>query len=103
MGSAASGEGSIFRPKAAMNCSELIRRRTFSWATRSAPVFPRFSLPPVWSPCQCVLTTNRTGAGVTVRIAARILSLRGAYWSSITYAPSFPTDSPMFPPLPVSM
>jgi hypothetical protein len=62
-----------------------------------------FSLPPVWSPCQCVLTTKRTGSGVSVLIAARILSLSGAYWSSITRLPFVPIESPMFPPAPVSM
>ena len=82
-GSAPSGEGGIFRPNAAMNCSALMRRRTFSCATRSAPALPMLSLPPVWSPCQWVLTTKRTGSGVIARIAARILSVRGAYWSSI--------------------
>ena len=66
-----------------MNCSLLMRPRTFSWATRSAPALPMFSLPPVWSPCQWVLTTKRTGSGVIFRIAARILSVSGAYWSSM--------------------
>jgi len=44
-----------------MNCSVDIRRRTFSCATMSEPALPKFSLPPLWSPCQCVLTTKRTG------------------------------------------
>ena len=61
-----------------------------------------FSLPPVWSPCQWVFTTNRTGSGVIVRIAARILSVSGAYWSSITNVPLLPTKRPMLPPDPNS-
>ena len=65
-----------------------MRVRTFSWATMIAPAFPRFSLPPVWSPCQWVFTTKRTGSGVSVRTAARIFSVSGAYWSSIRKTPS---------------
>ena len=49
-GSAASGAGSTWRLKAFMKVPAAMRRRTFSWATRSAPVRPRFSFPPVWSP-----------------------------------------------------
>ena len=44
-----------------MNCSEDMRFLTLSWATMTAPVFPRFSLPPTWSPCQCVFRRKRTG------------------------------------------
>ena len=51
------------RLNSSMNCSVLMRRRTLSWATMSTPSPPRFSLPPVWSPCQCVLSTNRIGLG----------------------------------------
>ena len=91
------------RLKSAMNCPLLILRLTFSWATRIAPALPMFSLPPVWSPCQWVLITKRTASGVMALITARILSVSGAYWSSITRLPLLPTESPMFPPEPVSM
>ncbi|MEE9333272.1 MAG: hypothetical protein V3U65_04190, partial [Granulosicoccaceae bacterium] len=39
---------------AIMNCLVDIRYRTFSCATITAPDLPKFSLPPVWSKCQCV-------------------------------------------------
>ena len=78
------------RPKAPMNCSVLMRRRTFSWATRSAPALPMFSFPPVWSPCQWVFTTKRTGSGVMLADRGTILSVSGAYWSSIRKVPLLP-------------
>ena len=61
-----------------MNCSEFMRFLTLSWATMRAPAFPRFSLPPVWSPCQCVLRTNFTGLAEIAPMAARTFSVRGA-------------------------
>ena len=88
IGSAAAGDGGVVLLNTALNCSVLMRRRTFSWATIMAPALAMFSLPPAWSPCQCVFTTNRTGFAVTVAIAALILAVSGAYWSSMTNASS---------------
>ena len=81
----------------------LIRFLTFSCATTTAPAPRMFSLPPVWSPCQCVFSTNRMGRAVRALTAASTLGVSGAYWSSTTIAPSSPTDTPMLPPTPVSM
>ena len=75
----ASGAAWSLRPTRSAKSAGFIRRRTFSWATMRLPAFPRFSLPPVWSPCQWVLTTKRTGSLVIERTAARILSVSGAY------------------------
>ncbi len=102
-GNAPSGDGGIFLPKVPMNCSVLIRRLTFSCATRSAPARPRFSLPSTWSPCQWVLTTIRTGSGVIAFTAARIFTLSWPYRPSIRKAPLLPTERPRLPPAPVSM
>ena len=74
----ATGGACWVRPTTSLNWAGFIRRRTLSWATISAPALPKFSLPPVWSPCQWVFTTNRTGFGVTARMAARIFSDSGA-------------------------
>ena len=70
-----------------------MRLRTLSCATISAPALAKFSLPPVWSPCQCVLSTNLTGFGVIAAIAAWIFGVSGAYWSSIRKTASLPTES----------
>ena len=67
-GSAAAGAGGTFWLNIFMNCSVARRLRTFSWATMTAPSPPRTSLPPVWSPCQWVLKTKRTGFGVSAAI-----------------------------------
>jgi hypothetical protein len=72
-------------------------------ATISAPALPKFSLPPVWSKCQCVLSTNRTGFAVSLAIAASILGVSGANWSSTRNTASSPTERPMLPPAPASM
>ena len=80
-----------------------MRLRTLSCATISAPASAKRSLPPVWSPCQCVLRTNCTGFFVIAAIAAWIFGVSGAYWSSIRNTASAPTASPMLPPAPVSM
>ncbi len=58
--------------------SLLIRRCTPSWATMIAPEVPRFSLPPVWSPCQCVFTTHFSGWSVSAPAAATMRSVSGA-------------------------
>ena len=84
-----------------MNCSVLMRLRTLSCATISAPALPKFSLPPVWSKCQWVLSTNLTGLGVIFAIAAVIFGVSGANWSSIRKTASSPTERPMLPPAPV--
>src|SRR6185312_10561614 len=55
-------------------------------------------LPPVWSACQCVLTTNRTGFLEIVASAAFSLALSGASSSSIRNTPSFPTVTATLPP-----
>ena len=78
-GSARRGDGSTRRLKNARNCSVLIRLRTLSCATISAPASARLSLPPVWSPCQCVLRMNCTGFGVIAPTAAWIFGASGAY------------------------
>ncbi len=44
-------------------CSIDMRARTLSWATMTVPARPRFSFPPLWSPCQWVLITKRIGSG----------------------------------------
>ena len=90
-------------PIRSRNSSGFSRRRTFSWATMNAPALPRFSLPPVWSPCQCVLSTQRTGSRETAATAAWIFSVSGANWSSTRKAPSGPTERPRFPPWPLSI
>ncbi len=102
-GSAAAGDGGTFESKALMNCSEDMRFLTLSWATMTTPVFPRFSLPPTWSPCQCVFRTKRMGLSETAATAALILSESGAYWLSIMKTPSAPAETPMLPPAPVSI
>jgi hypothetical protein len=103
MGSAAGGDGGVVVCENSVNCSELMRLRTFSCATMIAPVLPRFSLPPVWSPCQWVLSTKRTGLSVSLAIASTILGVSGAYWSSTRKTASGPMESPMLPPAPASM
>jgi hypothetical protein len=90
----------VVRSKNLLNCSVLIRTRTWSWATTSEPLPARFSLPPVWSPCQCVFSTNRGGSGFSLASASMICGDAGAYWSSIRITPSSPTNTPMLPPLP---
>ena len=46
-------------------------------------------MPPVWSPCQCVLSTKRHGlVRESLATAALILGVSGAYWSSTRNAPS---------------
>jgi hypothetical protein len=102
-GSAFGGAAGSRMLKAAMNCSVLMRRRTFSWATMSDPASPRSLLPPVWSPCQCVLSTKRMGLSVSAATAALIFGVSGAYSSSIRNAVSAPTERPMLPPAPLSM
>src|SRR5437762_5762186 len=59
-----------------------------------------FSLPPVWSKCQCVLITNLTGFGVIAPMAATIFGVSGANWSSTRNVASSPTLRPIFPPEP---
>ena len=59
-GSAAAGAAAV-RRAVPTNCSTDMRLRTLSCATSSTPALPKFSFPPVWSPCQCVLITNFTG------------------------------------------
>jgi hypothetical protein len=44
----------------------------------ATPIFPKFSLPPVWSPCTWVFTRKRMGAGEMVLMAATIFSVSGA-------------------------
>ena len=46
-----------------------------AWATITAPALPKFSLPPVWSKCQWVLTTNLIGLGVIAAIAVNRFSM----------------------------
>ena len=55
-----------------------------------APALPKFSLPPVWSPCTCVLTRNLIFWSDTLRMAAMILSLSGANCESTMKMPSGP-------------
>ena len=47
IGRAASGDGGIAWLKISRNCSVLMRTRTLSWATMTAPASPKASLPPV--------------------------------------------------------
>ena len=61
------------------NCVTVRRRRALSWAMITAPAAASFSLPPVWSPCQWVLSTKRIGLPpLTESTAARSLSESGA-------------------------
>src|SRR6266516_4164537 len=73
-GSATFGSGLVFMPRKSMKPSVESRFLTFSCAMMIAPALPRFSLPPVWSKCQCVFITNLA---------------------------SSPTETPRFPPEPV--
>ena len=82
-----------------MNCSVLMRASTLSCAMISAPALPSGSLPPVWSPCQCVLMTYLT----SLPPAPCGSALSGAYSVSTTTDPSAPVDRPMLPPSPISM
>src|SRR5439155_23799121 len=102
-GSATFGSGLVFIPRNSMKPSVESRLLTFSCATMIAPALPKLSLPPVWSKCQCVFSTNLTGFEVRFAIAAWILGVSGANWSSITNTASSPTDRPRFPPAPVIM
>jgi hypothetical protein len=99
-GSAMAGAGGTFMPKSSTNCSVVIRRRTLSWATMRAPPSPRFSLPPVWSGCQCVLRMKRMGRSLRAATAAFTLGVSGAYSSSTRKTPSGPEDTPTLPPRP---
>ena len=78
------------------------RVRTASCATMR-PSFPKAALPPVWSPCQCVLSTYSSFPLFSLRIAAWIFGTSGANWSSTISTPSGPTETPMLPPAPFSM
>ncbi len=100
-GRAPLGAGSTLLP-ATLGLPSARRLRTLSWAMR-VEVRPSSSLPPVWSGCQWVLSTHRTGLSVRPLIAAWILGTRGANWSSTTSTPSSPIETAMFPPAPVSM
>src|SRR6266487_1021689 len=100
-GSATFGSGLVFMPRNSMNPSVESRFLTFSCATMIAAALPRFSLPPVWSKCQWVFRTNLTGLEVRSAIAAWIVGVSGANWSSITNTACSPTETPRFPPEPV--
>ena len=100
-GRAPLGAGSTLLP-ARLGLPSARRLRTLSWAMR-VELLPSSSFPPVWSPCQCVLSTHRTGLSVRPLIAAWIFGTRGANWSSTTSTPSSPMETAMFPPAPVSM
>ena len=102
-GSAAWGEAGDSRSRNSLKLSTLMRARTLSCATITEPASPKFSLPPVWSKCQCVLSTKRTSPSWTAAMAARILSVSGANWSSMRKLPSSPTQTTRFPPAPSSM
>src|SRR6267378_1402727 len=102
-GSATFGSGLVFIPRNSMKPSVESRFLTFSCATMIAPALPRFSLPPVWSKCQWVFSTNLTGLDESFAIAAWILGVSGANWSSITNTASSPTETPRFPPAPAIM
>jgi hypothetical protein len=58
----AGGTSGLVRSPTCILPRPTIRRfRTFSWATMGAPVLvKKEALPPVWSPCQCVLRTMPT-------------------------------------------
>ena len=56
-GRAIMGEAGVVRLNTLLNCSMLMRRRTFSCATMTAPAVPKFSFPPEWSPWKWVLKT----------------------------------------------
>src|SRR5262249_13432871 len=84
-----SGEGGTFLPPIiSTSCSLLMRLRTLSCATMSAPKPAMASLEPVWSPCQWVLKTKRSGLGEILATAALILGASGANSSSMTNTPS---------------
>ena len=78
--------------------STLRRLRTFSWATITAPAAAMAGLLPVWSMCQCVLTTKRTGFFDSAASAAFSLGVIGSISSSMMNRPSSPTDTATLPP-----
>jgi hypothetical protein len=45
-------------------CAADMLSRTLAWASTVAPAAARAWLPPTWSKCQWVLTTQRTGCGL---------------------------------------
>jgi hypothetical protein len=102
-GSAVRGEAVNFMPRNSIWPSTDMRFLTFSCATIAAPAPPKFSLPPVWSKCQCVFTRYFTGFGDSLAIASLILGVSGANWSSTITTASGPIDRPILPPAPVSM
>ena len=78
--------------------STLSRLRTLSWATITAPAAAIAGSPPVWSGCQCVLMTKRTGFLDSAATAVFSLAVMGAISSSTTNTPSSPTETATFPP-----
>ena len=70
-GSAAAGAGVPGVPFAAgTGCAS--RSRNSLREISTAPILAKFSFPPVWSGCTCVLTINRTGSFEICLIAAAI-------------------------------
>ena len=80
-GSDAAGGGPALPPLAS-------RARSSSRAMIATPIFARFSLPPVWSGCTCVLIMKRMGPSEILRMAATIFSLSGANCESTISTPS---------------
>ena len=60
-GKAAADAGATRAPESSSTCVSSMRSRTLSCATMIAPALASASLPPLWSGCQCVSTTKRTG------------------------------------------
>ena len=89
-GSAAAGEAGVVRLNSLMNCSTDIRLRTFSCATMTAPRLAEVLVPAhvVAVPVRVQDEADRLGRRAA--IAALILSVSGAYWSSTRKTPSGP-------------
>ena len=99
-GSAAGGCAFIFISLSPMwrTASTPRRLRTFSWATMTAPAAARAGLLPVWSMCQWVLMTKRTGFFDSAPSAAFSLAVIGSSSSSMMNRPSSPTEAATLPP-----
>ena len=90
------------RPYSSTTCAEDSRARAFSWATTTAPACAKAALPPAWSGCQCVLTTNRTAEPPRPATASASDAAAGAVPLSTSSVPSDPLHASTLPPAPRS-
>jgi hypothetical protein len=78
-------------------CAPAMRLRAFSVATMSEPCASNAMLPPVWSPCMCVLTTYLTGRSVTVRNSSIARAFSFANFESTMSTASSDVNTVMLP------